>query len=53
MLLGQLLEQVTGMTAERCVTREVIEPAGLRETGFPTGRTSRGRTHVCTRRGSG
>ncbi|MFE6719161.1 serine hydrolase domain-containing protein [Streptomyces albidoflavus] len=37
LLLGQLLEAVTGMTAERCITREVIEPAGLEDTGFPDG----------------
>ncbi|MGW9448811.1 serine hydrolase domain-containing protein [Streptomyces sp. NPDC055632] len=37
LLLAQLLEQVTGTTAERCVTRNVIERAGLRDTGFPTG----------------
>ncbi|MFH8383799.1 serine hydrolase domain-containing protein [Kitasatospora sp. NPDC018058] len=37
LLLGQLLELVTGTTAEECITREVIEPAGLRHTGFPTG----------------
>ncbi|MFF9058957.1 serine hydrolase domain-containing protein [Streptomyces sp. NPDC014882] len=37
LLLAQLLEQVTGTTAEECVTRNVIEPAGLRDTGFPTG----------------
>lgn len=37
LLLGQLLERVTGTAAERCVTREVIEPAGLEDTGFPDG----------------
>ncbi|MEV6615507.1 serine hydrolase domain-containing protein [Streptomyces sp. NPDC051051] len=37
LLLAQLLEQVTGTTAERCITRNVIEPAGLRDTEFPTG----------------
>jgi D-alanyl-D-alanine carboxypeptidase len=37
LLLGRLLEQVTGMTAEKCVTRDIIEPAGLRHTGFPDG----------------
>ncbi|WP_163513502.1 serine hydrolase domain-containing protein [Fodinicola acaciae] len=37
LLLGQLLEQVSGMTAEQCITREVIEPAGLRHTEFPAG----------------
>ncbi|MFE7335938.1 serine hydrolase domain-containing protein [Streptomyces griseus] len=37
LLLAQLLEQVTGTTAEQCVTRNVIEPAGLRDTGFPDG----------------
>jgi D-alanyl-D-alanine carboxypeptidase len=37
LLLCELLEQVTGTTAERCITRNVIERAGLRDTGFPTG----------------
>jgi CubicO group peptidase (beta-lactamase class C family) len=37
LLLGQLLEQVTGTTAEDRITRDVIERAGLRNTGFPTG----------------
>ncbi|KOX37266.1 hydrolase [Streptomyces sp. NRRL F-6491] len=37
LLLGALLERVTGTTAERCITRNVIERAGLRDTGFPTG----------------
>ncbi|WP_395298208.1 serine hydrolase domain-containing protein [Kitasatospora hibisci] len=37
LLLGQLLERVTGTTAERCISRDVIERAGLRDTGFPTG----------------
>nr|WP_308427866.1 serine hydrolase domain-containing protein [Streptomyces roseolilacinus] len=37
LLLGRLLEEVTGTTAERCITRDVIEPAGLRHTGFPAG----------------
>ncbi|MFI6560725.1 serine hydrolase domain-containing protein [Streptomyces sp. NPDC050534] len=36
LLLGALLEQVTGTTAERYITRNVIERAGLRHTGFPT-----------------
>ena len=40
LLLGQLLEQITGATAEQYVTREIIERAGLRDTAFPTG------THV-------
>ncbi|MEV7404555.1 serine hydrolase domain-containing protein [Streptomyces sp. NPDC091267] len=35
LLLGQLLEQVTGTTPERCITQNVIERAGLRDTGFP------------------
>ncbi|MEV4680512.1 serine hydrolase domain-containing protein [Streptomyces kurssanovii] len=35
LLLGQLLEQVTGTTAEKYITRNVIERAGLRHTGFP------------------
>ncbi|MGW6061842.1 serine hydrolase domain-containing protein [Streptomyces sp. NPDC055189] len=37
LLLVQLLEQVTGTTAERCITRNVIERAGLRDTELPTG----------------
>ncbi|MFE0171082.1 serine hydrolase domain-containing protein [Streptomyces sp. NPDC059002] len=36
LLLAQLLEEVTDMTAEQCITRNVIERAGLRDTGFPT-----------------
>ncbi|MFD8691502.1 serine hydrolase domain-containing protein [Streptomyces sp. NPDC059651] len=37
LLLVQLLEQVTGTTAERCITRDVIERAGLRDTALPAG----------------
>jgi D-alanyl-D-alanine carboxypeptidase len=37
LLLGQLLAQVTGMSAEKCITGDVIERAGLRHTGFPDG----------------
>ncbi|WP_328609836.1 beta-lactamase family protein [Amycolatopsis sp. NBC_00345] len=37
LLLGELLEQVTGTTAEHCITRNVIERAGLRNTELPTG----------------
>ncbi|MFE9029653.1 serine hydrolase domain-containing protein [Streptomyces iakyrus] len=37
LLLAQLLEQVTGTTAERYITRSVIERAGLRDTVFPEG----------------
>ncbi|GAA2572300.1 serine hydrolase domain-containing protein [Streptomyces fimbriatus] len=36
-ILGQLLEHVTGTTAEEYITRNVIERAGLRHTGFPDG----------------
>jgi D-alanyl-D-alanine carboxypeptidase len=36
LLLVQLLEQVTGSPAEQYITRNVIERAGLRDTGFPT-----------------
>jgi D-alanyl-D-alanine carboxypeptidase len=36
-LLAELLELVTGTTAEKCITRNVIERAGLRDTEFPTG----------------
>ncbi len=37
LLLGQLLEQVTGTTAEKCITRNVIERAGLLDTELPAG----------------
>ncbi|MEU8778130.1 serine hydrolase domain-containing protein [Streptomyces sp. NPDC048606] len=37
LLLGRLLERLTGTTAERYITRHVIEPAGLRDTAFPDG----------------
>lgn len=37
LLLGRLIEKVTGWTAERWITRNVIEPAALRNTMFPTG----------------
>ncbi|MER6444380.1 serine hydrolase domain-containing protein [Streptomyces venezuelae] len=37
LLLGELLARVTGSTAERYITRNVIERAGLRNTGFPAG----------------
>ncbi|WP_225800825.1 serine hydrolase [Streptomyces sp. NK15101] len=37
LLLGLLLEQVTGTTAEQYITRNVIERAGLRDTELPTG----------------
>jgi D-alanyl-D-alanine carboxypeptidase len=36
-LLCQLLELVTGTTAETCITRSVIERAGLRDTELPAG----------------
>lgn len=36
-ILGRLLEEVTGTTAEQYITRNVIERAGLRHTGFPAG----------------
>ncbi|HEY4084960.1 MAG TPA: serine hydrolase domain-containing protein [Bryobacteraceae bacterium] len=36
-LLSELLELTTGETAERCIARNVIERAGLRDTEFPTG----------------
>lgn len=36
LLLSELLEHVTGMPADECITRNVIERAGLRDTGFPT-----------------
>ncbi|MFI8763703.1 serine hydrolase domain-containing protein [Streptomyces sp. NPDC053792] len=37
LILGELLEEVTGVPAEEYITRNVIERAGLRHTGFPTG----------------
>ncbi|MFE3190913.1 serine hydrolase domain-containing protein [Nocardia sp. NPDC059240] len=37
LLLGQLLESVTGIAAEKFITREIIERAGLRDTEFPSG----------------
>lgn len=37
LLLGQLLEKVTGVTAEQYITRNVIERAGLQHTEFPSG----------------
>ncbi|MYS33291.1 serine hydrolase [Streptomyces sp. SID4920] len=37
LLLAELLEKVTGTGAEECVTRDIIERAGLADTGFPTG----------------
>ncbi|WP_240506884.1 serine hydrolase domain-containing protein [Thermoactinospora rubra] len=37
LLLGQLLERVTGTTAEKYITQNVIKRAGLRHTGFPAG----------------
>ncbi|MEU8612300.1 serine hydrolase domain-containing protein [Actinoplanes sp. NPDC048791] len=37
LLLGRLLEHVTGTPAEEYITRDVIESAGLRDTDFPTG----------------
>lgn len=36
-LLCQLLERVTGATAEQCITQNVIERAGLRDTELPAG----------------
>jgi D-alanyl-D-alanine carboxypeptidase len=35
-LLGLILEQVTGKSAEDAITKEVIKPLGLRDTSFPT-----------------
>ncbi|MEU5260065.1 serine hydrolase domain-containing protein [Amycolatopsis sp. NPDC021455] len=37
LLLGELLEKVTGSTADKCITRNVIERAGLRDTELPAG----------------
>jgi D-alanyl-D-alanine carboxypeptidase len=36
-LLSELLELVTGTTAEKCITQNVIDRAGLRDTEFPAG----------------
>jgi len=36
-LLCQLLESVTGASAQACITRDVIERAGLRQTELPSG----------------
>jgi D-alanyl-D-alanine carboxypeptidase len=36
-LLCQLLERVTGATAEKCITQNVIERAELQDTELPTG----------------
>lgn len=41
LLLGELLQQVTGTTAERNITRNVIERAGLRDTAGAGPRSSR------------
>jgi D-alanyl-D-alanine carboxypeptidase len=35
-LLGIILQKVTGRSAESVITRDVIRPAGLRDTSFPT-----------------
>jgi D-alanyl-D-alanine carboxypeptidase len=37
LLLGELLEHVTGVPAEEYITRNVIERAGLEHTAFPAG----------------
>jgi D-alanyl-D-alanine carboxypeptidase len=37
LLLGQLLEHVTGTAAEQYITENVVERSGLKETGFPVG----------------
>lgn len=36
-ILCELLELVTGITAEKCITQNVIERAGLRDTELPIG----------------
>ena len=41
-LLCQILERVTGVAAETCITRNVIERAGLRDTELPDGSHVRG-----------
>jgi D-alanyl-D-alanine carboxypeptidase len=42
LLLGQLLERVTGIEAEKLITEEVIERCGLTDTYFPDGPDVRG-----------
>nr|WP_225803898.1 serine hydrolase domain-containing protein [Streptomyces sp. NK15101] len=42
LILGELLEHVTGVPAEEYITRNVIERAGLRHTAFPTGTRVKG-----------
>ncbi|MEV5410822.1 serine hydrolase domain-containing protein [Thermopolyspora sp. NPDC052614] len=37
LILGELLEKVTGTTAEKYITRNVIQRAGLKHTTFPDG----------------
>ncbi|MBB5854780.1 serine hydrolase domain-containing protein [Amycolatopsis umgeniensis] len=37
LLLGELLEHLTGTPAEEHISRAIIEPAGLAHTGFPAG----------------
>ncbi|MFD6973167.1 serine hydrolase domain-containing protein [Streptomyces sp. NPDC059949] len=36
-LLGLLIEKVTGRTLQKVIDQDVVEPAGLRRTLFPTG----------------
>jgi D-alanyl-D-alanine carboxypeptidase len=50
-LLCQLLERVTGTAAEKCITQNVIQRAGLRDTELPAG-PHVDRTRRCTRHGS-
>lgn len=52
LLLCQLLEQVTGTTAENCITQNVIELARCGTQSFRPGHLSAGRTRRCTSRGS-
>lgn len=49
-IAGLLLEKVTGQDAEKHITRNVIDRAGLRHTSFRAPRTSRARTRGCTSR---
>ncbi|WP_433722021.1 serine hydrolase domain-containing protein [Nocardia sp. CA-129566] len=37
LLMCQLLESVTSISAEKCITRNIIERAGLRDTELPAG----------------
>lgn len=50
LLLGQLLEKVTGTTAQRYITENVIKRAGFGTPNSPPGHGSMGHIHGCTKR---